>query len=215
MYYETKEGWCLCNHNTWPPLWSRGNIIASHVADPGLIPGQLSFPGLVFFQGFFYTIVKQISEKLRPRPSLDIIGHHNHKKIYKIIHYEHQWSLMLTHCKTSYILILIPTHIVNAIFLQVLRGGEVIYFVTILCISSMCFIKYFLFYTVTDQVGEREMSSIVCVPMPTHCIITRFGFHARWIDGVKCGLFSNHASLRQTTLRVEWVSVKCTGESWG
>ena len=23
----------------------------------------------------------------------------------------------------------------------------------------------------------------------------RFGFHARWIDGVKCGLFSNHAPL--------------------
>ena len=27
------------------------------------------------------------------------------------------------------------------------------------------------------------------VPMPTHCTIMRFGFHARWIDGVKCGLF--------------------------
>ena len=27
------------------------------------------------------------------------------------------------------------------------------------------------------------------VPMPTHCNITYFGFHARWIDGVKCGLF--------------------------
>ena len=40
----------------------------------------------------------------------------------------------------------------------------------------------------------------VCVPMPTHCTITRFWFHARWIDGVKCGLFSNHAPLRQTTL---------------
>ena len=26
-------------------------------------------------------------------------------------------------------------------------------------------------------------------PMPTHYIITRFGFHARWIDGVRCGLF--------------------------
>ena len=40
------------------------------------------------------------------------------------------------------------------------------------------------------------------VPMPTHCTITRFGFHARWIDGVECGLFSNHAPLGQTTLRV-------------
>ena len=26
-----------------------------------------------------------------------------------------------------------------------------------------------------------------------HCTITSFGFHARQIDGVKCGLFSNHA----------------------
>ena len=33
--------------------------------------------------------------------------------------------------------------------------------------------------------------------------ITRFGFHARWIDSVECGLFSNHAPLGQTTL--------CTG----
>ena len=29
-----------------------------------------------------------------------------------------------------------------------------------------------------------------------------FRFHARWIDGVECGLFSNHAPLGQTTLRV-------------
>ena len=29
--------------------------------------------------------------------------------------------------------------------------------------------------------------------MPTHCTITCFEFHARWIDGAKCGLFSNHA----------------------
>ena len=42
----------------------------------------------------------------------------------------------------------------------------------------------------------------VCVPMPTHCTITCFGFHARWIDGIECGLFSNHAPLGQTTLRV-------------
>ena len=27
----------------------------------------------------------------------------------------------------------------------------------------------------------------------------RFGFHARWLDDVKCGLFSNHAPLGQTT----------------
>ena len=47
----------------------------------------------------------------------------------------------------------------------------------------------------------------VCVPVPTHCTIACFGFHARWIDGVKCCLFSNHAPPGQTTLRVRWVSV--------
>ena len=36
--------------------------------------------------------------------------------------------------------------------------------------------------------------------MPTDCTITCFGFHARRIDGVKCGLLSNHAPLGQTTL---------------
>ena len=41
-----------------------------------------------------------------------------------------------------------------------------------------------------------------CVLMPTHCTITSFWFPARWIDGVECGLFSNHAPLGQTTLRV-------------
>ena len=28
-----------------PPLWSRGNILASHLVFPGLIPGWVSFPG--------------------------------------------------------------------------------------------------------------------------------------------------------------------------
>ena len=40
----------------------------------------------------------------------------------------------------------------------------------------------------------------VCVTMPTHCTITRFGFRGGRIDGVERGLFSNHASLEQTTL---------------
>ena len=31
----------------------------------------------------------------------------------------------------------------------------------------------------------------------SNCTITCFGFHARRIDGVKCGLFSNHAPLGQ------------------
>ena len=66
-----------------------------------------------------------------------------------------------------------------------------------------------------DGRPERGSSSVVWtirkyylfVPMPTHCTITRFGFRARWIDGIECGLFSNHAALGQTTLRVGRVSV--------
>ena len=47
--------------------------------------------------------------------------------------------------------------------------------------------------------------------MLTHCTITRFRFRARQIDGVKCGLFSNHAPLGQIILRVGRVglSVLC------
>ena len=45
----------------------------------------------------------------------------------------------------------------------------------------------------------------VYVPIPTHCTITRFGFHARRIDGVKCDLFSNHAPHGQNTLRCEYL----------
>ena len=47
----------------------------------------------------------------------------------------------------------------------------------------------------------------VCVPMPTHCTITGFQFRAGWIDGIECGLFSNHAPLEQPILRVGQVSV--------
>ena len=47
----------------------------------------------------------------------------------------------------------------------------------------------------------------VCVPMPTHCTNTRFGFHARQTDGIECGLFSIRASLGQTTLLVGQVCV--------
>ena len=39
--------------------------------------------------------------------------------------------------------------------------------------------------------------------MPIYCTITRFAFRARRIDCVDCGLFSNHAPLGQTTLRVD------------
>ena len=54
---------------------------------------------------------------------------------------------------------------------------------------------------------DKIKNVCVCVPMPTHCTIMRFGFYARWIDGVKCDLFSNHAPLGQTTLHVGRVSV--------
>ena len=58
-----------------------------------------------------------------------------------------------------------------------------------------------------------KMSPIICIGkvsvlMPTHCTITRFGFCAMRIDGVKYGLFSNHAPLGQTTLRVVRLAVQ-------
>ena len=62
---------------------------------------------------------------------------------------------------------------------------------------------------IDDFIAACLLGMYVCmyVPMPTHCTITCFGFHARWINGVKCGLFLNHAPLGQTTLRVGLVSV--------
>ena len=65
------------------------------------------------------------------------------------------------------------------------------------------------------ETSQYWKSVCVCVPMPTHCTIMRFRFHARWIDGIKCCLFLNHASFGQTTLHVGRVSVWCTGGSWG
>ena len=57
----------------------------------------------------------------------------------------------------------------------------------------------------TDVLSGMCICVCVCVLMPTHCTITCCGFHAKWIDGVKCGLFSNHAPFGQTTLLVGWV----------
>ena len=54
----------------------------------------------------------------------------------------------------------------------------------------------------------------LCVLMPTHCTIARFGFRTRQIDGVVCDIFSIHAPLGQTTLRVGRVSVQCIGGSY-
>ena len=69
--------------------------------------------------------------------------------------------------------------------------------------------KFKFLGTVIDSSGKIQTESSkgieksVCVSVPTHCTITCFGFHARWIDGVECGLFLNQAPLGQTTLRVE------------
>ena len=54
---------------------------------------------------------------------------------------------------------------------------------------------------------SQHVCVCLCVTMPIHCTSTRFGFHARQIDGIECGLFSNHTPLGQTTLRVRRVSI--------
>ena len=61
--------------------------------------------------------------------------------------------------------------------------------------------------TTTTIVGESVSGIRICVPMPTHCTIKYFGFRAKQIDGAECGLFSIHAPLGHTTLRVRRVSV--------
>ena len=50
----------------------------------------------------------------------------------------------------------------------------------------------------------------MCVPMPTHCTITCFGFRTGQIDGIECGLFSNHAPLGQTALCVGMCNSLCS-----
>ena len=57
---------CTCR----PRLWSRGNIVASHLAGPSSIPGRVSFPGW----GFSSTL-RQMTEKRRRHQSSYIIGH--------------------------------------------------------------------------------------------------------------------------------------------
>ena len=51
-----------------PSLWSRSNIVASHLAGPGSIPSRVSFPGFSFS-----STVRQMKGKLRP-PSIS--GYH-------------------------------------------------------------------------------------------------------------------------------------------
>ena len=43
-------------------------------------------------------------------------------------------------------------------------------------------------------ISPQNVCVCVCVCQPTALLLC-FGFHARWLDGVKCGLFSNHAPL--------------------
>ena len=59
------------------------------------------------------------------------------------------------------------------------------------------------------KIKTIQQSHNVClsVLMPTHCTITHFGFRTKRKDGIKCGLFLNHAPLEQTTLSVGRVSV--------
>ena len=50
----------------------RGNIVASHLAAPGSIPGRINFPGWRFFRGFPST-ARQMPGKRKPYASTDII----------------------------------------------------------------------------------------------------------------------------------------------
>ena len=59
-------------------------------------------------------------------------------------------------------------------------------------------VKYFCYFdkkNFVKRMNKYKISCVyvcVCVPMPTHCTITCFGFHTRQIDGIECGLFSIH-----------------------
>ena len=59
--------WCLTQ------LWPGSNVIASHPAGPGSIPGQVSFPGWGLYRCFLSTI-RQMSGKLRPHTSRISLG---------------------------------------------------------------------------------------------------------------------------------------------
>ena len=44
LYFIIVPGLRMCGPLR-PPLWSRGNIVTSHLAGSGSIPGRVSFPG--------------------------------------------------------------------------------------------------------------------------------------------------------------------------
>ena len=83
--WKTGESWCdeigepQNSRHCRLPLWTRCNIVASHLVGPSSILGRINFPGWDFFS-FFSSTVRQMSGKLRLHPSPDFIGHHNHKK---------------------------------------------------------------------------------------------------------------------------------------
>ena len=54
-----------CHIYTGPPLRSRGNIVTSHAAGPGSIPGRVSFVIEFFFRGFPST-ARQMSGNSSP-----------------------------------------------------------------------------------------------------------------------------------------------------
>ena len=62
-----------------PPLWSRFNIVACHLAGSDLIPGRVSFPGCDFFQGFS-SAVRQMTGSFRPPWSPNIIWPSYHRQ---------------------------------------------------------------------------------------------------------------------------------------
>ena len=80
MYFRA-----LYPYHKRPPLWSRGNIIASHGADPGPNPGWVNFLVEIFSRFFLWNLTK-MSENLghiRPRVSYD---HHISSKPYSSVY---------------------------------------------------------------------------------------------------------------------------------
>ena len=56
----------------------------------------------------------------------------------------------------------------------------------------------------------RKSGYKMCMFQYQSTALLRTSGSAGQIDGIECGLFSNHAPLGQITLRVGQVSVKCT-----
>ena len=73
---QMSKAWCYKIQLWWPSLWSRGNIVASHLAVRSPV-------GSVFWLRFlpeFILSCRQMLEKLRLHLSPGITGHHSHQK---------------------------------------------------------------------------------------------------------------------------------------